>query len=316
MDLTAKPWNGATVTPPEGVFSVKGMLGDEERRCLYWLARYLYSGAGAIIDAGSFIGASAYCLAEGLRANPNSAGRTGVIHAYDLFEAWDQYVADAITRDIRPLALGDKYQDIFEQQNRDHLDLIAIHSGDLCRHQWTSGPIEILFIDVAKTLKLNSHLVQQFFPALIPGRSIVVQQDFYHIWHPYIHVTMEYLRDYFEIVDGLVVHQSRVYRLREAIPKAELERVVSYGFTARERTALLLRSAQASSSPVREMLEAITLLDAIMAEDRPLFLERWSAFQQENPGFASRTELWAYEIPRVLDDAVRRGWVAKLPARI
>jgi hypothetical protein len=246
-----------------------------------------------------------------LRANDNYAGQKGVIQSYDLFEALDQYVADAISRDVRPLALGGKYQDIFEEQNKSHLDLIRIWPGDLCQYAWTHGPIEILFIDVAKTLKLNSHIARQFFPALIPGRSIVIQQDFYHIWHPYIHVTMEYLRDYFEILDELVLHQSRVYRLREPIPAVELERVVSYAFTPRERSALLLRAAQASSTPVREMLEAITLFDAVIANDRELFLERWDDFQKKHPDFVGQPQLWAREVPRVVAIATQRGWVAQ-----
>ena len=43
-----------------------GMVGFEERRMLYWLGAEHYSGAGVIVDAGAYLGASAFALSAGL----------------------------------------------------------------------------------------------------------------------------------------------------------------------------------------------------------------------------------------------------------
>jgi hypothetical protein len=46
-------------------------------------------------------------------------------------------------------------------------------------------PIEFLFIDAQKSWLLGQSIAQTFFPALVPGNSYVVQQDF--VWyHPKI----------------------------------------------------------------------------------------------------------------------------------
>lgn len=293
-----KPWNDRNLEMPEGIFEVKGMLGKEERRFLYWFGRYGFTGAGHIVDAGAFIGASAYCLAAGFARNGRKI-MPPLLHSYDLFVAHDQYVADAISRDIRPLKLGEAYLDIFETQNAAHLKLIETHPGDFLDKKWSGDPIEFLFIDIAKTEKLNSHIVEEFFPSLIPGRSIVVQQDFYHVWHPYIHVTMEFLSDYFEIVDPLVEHQSRVYRLLRPIPKELIDRVIRYDFADEERTKLLKRSATTSPSPTREMLEAIAVYDAVISNNSERYYAQMAEFVRKHPDYRVSDALWAKQTREV-----------------
>jgi predicted O-methyltransferase YrrM len=297
-----KPWDKQKNKVPKGIYDVKGMLGEEERRLLYWLARYNFTGDGSIIDAGAFIGASAFCLAAGAAGNPNISAKP-VIHSYDLFVALDQYVADSISRDIRPLALGQPYIDIFNAQNAEHLDSIKTYSGDFLNHLWDKTPIEILFIDIAKTQELNSHILREFFPYLIPGKSIVVQQDFYHVWHPYIHVTMEYLSDYFEVIDQHVLHQSRVYRLTRKIPQEEIDRLARYDFSLEERNTLLKRSAESSNSPTREMLETIVIYDALISGDKALYESALAEFRLRHPKFESETPLWAIQATEVISYA-------------
>jgi hypothetical protein len=264
------------------------------------LTRNVYSGAGAIVDAGAFVGASAFCLATGLKENAVVGEGRPLIHSYDLFVAQDAYVVEAISRDFRPTAPGDSYLDIFERQNGDHLGLIETHPGDLLSHKWSNGPIEILFIDVAKTRELNTHIVREFFPSLIPEKSIVIQQDFYHLWHPYIHITMEYLKDYFDIVDFHVWVGSRVYRLRKPIPREELEKVAEYRFTPEEKVSLLREAANASPSPSREMLEAIIVHVAQTAGDWPLFQRCLAEFEQNHSDLRQSSQLWAKQLVRAV----------------
>ena len=42
------------------------------------------------------------------------------------------------------------------------------------------GLFEVLFIDLAKDWSINDHVARLFFPSLIPGQSVVIQQDYVH----------------------------------------------------------------------------------------------------------------------------------------
>ena len=77
-----------------------------------------------------------------------------------------------------------------------------MHAGDVTKARLPDEDIEILFIDLAKHWTVNDYVVRAFFPKLIPGHSIVIQQDYlYHTWTGWLPVTMEQFSDYFEIVD-------------------------------------------------------------------------------------------------------------------
>ena len=64
------------------------MLVPDELRLLNYLADEYYTGEGAIVDAGCFLGGSTVALADGLRRNLLRRQRTEekLIHSYDRFE--------------------------------------------------------------------------------------------------------------------------------------------------------------------------------------------------------------------------------------
>lgn len=253
---------------PREIFDAFGMIGPEERRCFYWLARNCLSGEGAIVDAGSFVGASTLCFAAGAAA----AGHTRVngrpiVQAYDYFAAIDAYVAASISKKFRPIARGESYLDIFEAQTKAYAQLIEAHPGNFLEQRWSGDPVDILFIDVAKRANLNSHAIAEFFPHLVPGRSIVVHQDYYHCWHPYIHISMEYFGDAFEILDELVEHQSRVWRLVKPLPEDKIAHMRDYDLAKEERIALLDRLIERSSDHARPMLDVARIWQRCMDKD-------------------------------------------------
>lgn len=254
-----KPWRRQGAAPDE-IFAPKGMIGPEERHCYYWLGKNWLSGQGCIVDAGAFLGASTLCFAAGAAAG----GRRDfngdlLIHAYDYFKVVDEYVGEAIARDFRPIKDGESYLDIFAAQTGSYMDMIRAYPGDFLSHAWRGAPVEILFIDIAKTSELCAHAVGEFFPSLIPGRSVVVHQDYFHCWHPYIHIGMEFLDEEFELVDEYVPHQSRVWRLTKAIPAEKIARLAAYDLTKDERMALLDCLIEKSSELSRPMNEVVRL---------------------------------------------------------
>jgi len=236
---------------PPACTKVPTMLLPEELRLLNYLGQNVYSGAGAIVDAGSFLGGSTVALAEGLRRNRRWSVTSGKpIHSYDRFEVeeWTRgiYFPENVTNFRRD----------FDRNLAPYADLVEVHAGDIREHPWSGGPIEILFIDLAKHWTVCDWVTWQFFPHLIPGRSLVVQQDYlYHHWVAWLHVTMELYADYFEYVCDTEVN-SAVFLNTKPIPPSVLRRHSVESLTVDERCALMDRAAARFDGKKRELLAA------------------------------------------------------------
>jgi hypothetical protein len=125
--MNAKPWLAPNAQA--GSYAL-GMLGLEERKLLYQVARRIYTGEGAVVELGAFCGASTCCLAAGLRDNPRAAGRR--VHSYDSFIANEPYLVDFIrTQFGEPLGIGQSFAAIFRRATGDFAHLIEVHAGDL-----------------------------------------------------------------------------------------------------------------------------------------------------------------------------------------
>ena len=257
--LADEPWR--FTTPPTDVLSVTTMLSTSERTLLYWLARNDYTGAGEIVDGGCFVGGSTISLAHGL-LDGGHAGERPRIHVYDLFTS-DPYMIEYY---FKPLGItctnGESFRPFFDANTSSVASLLQVNQGDIRQIGWTGEPIEILFIDISKHWSINDVLLTDFFPYLIPGRSVVIQQDFVFEWCPWLAVTMEYLADHFEYV-AFVEHNSTVYRHTRPIPSKMLQ-VKLYDLPLQHKVELMDRAIERFSGYARGMLEcakAVLLLE-------------------------------------------------------
>ena len=248
--VDAKPWLDPNAQA--GSYAL-GLLGLEERKLLYQLARYTYAGGGAVVDLGSFCGASTCCLAAGLRDNPRAAGRH--VDAYDSFIASEPYLVDFIREQFgESLEMGQSFAATFRRATTQFADLIEVHAGDLLEQIWPSDePIEILFVDVAKTLALSGKVLTEFFPRLIPGKSIVIHQDFYHPTAFYLPVVMDFLMDHFTIIET-GRDWSVVFRLERPIPPEILQAASLYKFSFAQQQAALRRMMRRVDMPGSDYL--------------------------------------------------------------
>ena len=119
---------------------------------------------------------------------------------------------------------------------------VRVHAGDVMDARWSGRPIEILFVDVAKSLPIWKHVLGTFYPSLIPGVSILVHQDYHHPLLPWIHVAQEHLAPYFEVVEPHA-DDSVAFRLAERIPDRVLDDVARYDFPLPDHLPLLERAA-------------------------------------------------------------------------
>lgn len=75
--------------------------------------------------------------------------------------------------------------------------LITMHKGQIEDMTRANGPIEVLVLDASKTAATMDQMSATFFPHLIAGRSIVVQQDFLWWQQPWIAAQMALLSEFF-----------------------------------------------------------------------------------------------------------------------
>lgn len=273
------------------------MIVPEEQILLYLLCRDVYGGKGVVIDAGSFCGASAYAFAAGIKDSKN---RTGQIHSYDLFTVDDSYTKDYIQNNFfyftdlagdrrfqkSIISPGDSFLDIFKFQTQRYADVINIHPGSILDYESPADKIEILFIDVAKTLEIQKHIFQHFFKYLTPETGVLIQQDFHHAYHPYIHVAMEYLDDYFEITHSRV-GASRVYKLLKPIPYFMIQRIVNYDFSNDEVFNLMNRCIDKSPLDERALLSILLARHLMLNNDNRIntVIEGFVSSYSSNSGF-------------------------------
>ena len=224
--FAARPWLAVGAAALAPAMAVPSMLSYEESQLYHWLGTTA-QGFGATVDLGAFAGGSAARLLSGLSGGLSEGGRPHHLHGYDHFTA----DAAARARHLSPggVALTDQ-NDILPLVN--HLlqpwaGQYTLHRGDIATQVWTGGPIEILAIDAAKNTATADHIAATFFPALVPGRSIVVHQDFLHARQPWLCVQMQLLAAHFvplaQVAEDCVVFLHTAAVTRQAMSAAKTD---------------------------------------------------------------------------------------------
>ncbi len=184
----ARPWLGVTAAALAAASAVPSMLSHEESQLYHWLGA-TSEGFGATIDLGAFAGGSAARLLSGLARS----GKPHHLHAYDRFTA----DAKARARHLSPggvaMVEGDDILPLVKRLLQPWDGHLTLHHGDILAQRWSGAPIETLAIDAGKTPALTDHIARCFYPALVPGRSIVIHQDFLHATQPWLCAQMQSL---------------------------------------------------------------------------------------------------------------------------
>ncbi len=310
--LADRRWQTDDGVGPNGPF---GLLGTREGNLLYVLARDYYRGNGVIVDAGSFLGRSAWCFARGLAANPSVAGRQErIVHCFDNFVVNDQLTVEAIRGAFNQhLPIGASTRRLFEAATAPVADWLVVHEGDFHTYDWPARPIEILLVDIAKSPSLNQRLVETMFPLLIPGRSVVVQQDYHHPWLPHLHATMEVLQEYFELIEPKA-DDSAAFLLHQPLP-AEAITAAATVHTRPFAERLALMDAAIARLPVGSR-SYVQLARAHMLGAERGYEAMRQALESVSPvssadGEASTWPAYLAQMQGVLEDlrvGLRRGW--------
>jgi hypothetical protein len=220
-DLVRRPWRDIALSPD--AVGIQTMLSKAERRLLYGLARD-YASGGAIVDAGCFLGGSTAALLAGVRDRPG--GWTGPpVESYDLFRVEAFTISKFFSGD-RSVRVGDSFRPRFDAHVGRFDVPHVVHEGEITEIGWSGGPIDILFLDVLKSWEINDAVLRDFFPSLVPGHSVIVQQDYGWGDTPWIPITVELLRDSLVLLDWME-WGSHVFFVERELPADVLETGVS-----------------------------------------------------------------------------------------
>jgi hypothetical protein len=263
--LWQQPWRDSP-GPPEWVYEIPTMLDARELQLLHWLTSTYYTGEGKILDGGCFVGGSTAALASGLEGRTDLSTDGPPIVTYDLFEL-DPFMLNFFPEHPE-LEEGDSFRPFYDRNLAGQSHLLTVREGDITKFGWSGEPIEIAFLDLLKTWRISDYVLENFFGHLIPGRSIVVQQDFVHEFDPWIHVTMGMLDPYFETLDFLERFSS-VYLLREPIPEEVLRTQTRKDLSAEQLVEYMDVAIAPTGGEIRGVLEVAkaNLLRQVEGED-------------------------------------------------
>ncbi len=238
------------------------MLSLGELKMLEWLARSIdLSDGSMIVDAGSFLGGSTCALAAGLKQNGTAANKAGLIHAYDMFLVPNDHYSRGLIGDR---VVGTSVLDIFERHLGADRPLVTPHVGDFKTAEPLAAAIALLFLDICKAWPLNQVAVSRFFPDMIPGKTIVIQQDHNDHSCAWVNVTMEFFAEYFDYLtdDG----GSRVYLYTKRIPDHLLATDLR-SLPVDEKIRLATAAAKRSRHPSTEWLCMVSVAWMIAERD-------------------------------------------------
>ena len=199
---------------------IQSMIGLNERSFLFHLARDYYIGEGIILDGGIFLGASTYAFASGVRDNKRSRDILSTypkpVISLDRAIMTNSFVKAFARHGIgKKLALGDSFEDIIRENIADVISFVDLRIGDILNRGLVDQPIEILFLDVLKSPEINAFALRNYFTRLIPGRSIVIHQDYFMDGLFFIRSHQEALADKFRYIGEL--SSSGVFLCKEAV---------------------------------------------------------------------------------------------------
>lgn len=234
-----RPWLGVSAETLAPALAVPSLLCLEESQLYHWLGANA-AGFGATVDLGAFAGGSAARLLSGL----TSSGVPHHVHAYDRFTA----DAKARARHLSPggvaLAEVDDILPLAQRLLQPWARHFTLHRGNILHQDWHGGPIELLAVDAGKTTGVTDHIARTFYPALVPGRSIVIHQDFLHAQQPWLCAQMQGLAAHFlplaHVARDCVVFLYTADIPKEVLEAARTDTLTDAGLIAAVRTAAQL----------------------------------------------------------------------------
>ena len=177
--------------------SIHGMVTRDAMKYYRWLGGAL-TGAGEVIEIGSWLGRSTYPLAQGLAVNPSFDGHH--LHAVDRF-VWSEWLDDyldthpeefspELRAQLEAMSIGDSYMHLFLESCSEYKRFIKPHSrvvyhdgesGEIPELSWGGEPVELLTQDITTSAAQMQKIWDIFRPSFIPNKTVLVLQTYGHM---------------------------------------------------------------------------------------------------------------------------------------
>ncbi len=199
---------------------VHSFIGRDEYSHLTKLVSDNFTGNGIIRDAGCFSGSSTLALCSGIPDNALETAASKLVVAIDRFFVGDNYLTTHFLATGEDIRYGESFLSLFLDNVAHFVPWIDVRAREVTLVGRIEQPIEILFLDVAKSSYLNAYALRHWCSRLAES-SIVIQQDFYSPSHPWLAASMGAILHCFDVVTERV-GKTTVFRLR--IPPPALRR--------------------------------------------------------------------------------------------
>jgi len=253
------------------------MLSKAERRLLYALARDYASGEAALVDAGCFLGGSSAALLAGAR-DRRGGWKGPPVESYDLFRVDAYMVPKFFSNDVR---LGESFRGVYDERVSRFDVPHEVNEGDITSIGWSGGPIDVLFLDILKSWETNDAVLRDFFPSLVPGRSVIVHQDYGWGDTPWIPISVELMRESLVLVDWME-WGSHVFFVEHELPPAVLEHGIG-GLDLDTKLELMDGAVGRAEDWVKGMLE-ISRAILVAERDPDAALAELASIRERHPG--------------------------------
>jgi hypothetical protein len=300
--LLRRPWRDVML-PPDAV-GIPTMLSKTERKLLYGLARDYAHGDAALVDGGSFLGGSTAALLAGVRDRGERWSGPPVA-SYDLFRV----EAYTLRKFFPDRGVGESFRPQFDEHVARFEVPHEVHEGDITQIGWSGEPIDVLFLDVLKSPEITDAVLRDFFPSLLPGRSVIVHQDYAAHYTPWVPIMVELMRDSLILVDWME-WGTHVFLLEHEVPRELIDNGVA-SVDLDTRFELMERAIARADGWVRGMLELSRTALVVEHDGTEAGAADAAGVAARNKPYASVVAA-AEEVKQSL--ASQRGWLRRLTA--
>jgi len=199
---------------------VPSMLTQDEM-CYYHYITSFYSGVGAAVEIGPWIGSSTYNIVGGLLNNP-AFSEDKRLYVYDDFvwrASWmDKWLRDTDIKSPDDLASFQPLFDNMTQKFSSHIEAKAMKlfdagdNSDVPWFKWEHGPVELCIIDCGRSLLLNEYWYNELEAHFIPDHTIIVMQD----WQNFKNVPEVFSENTKIFTDSKLHHLDQIHELRNS----------------------------------------------------------------------------------------------------
>jgi hypothetical protein len=158
------------------------MISTEEAKYYTYIGAF-YEGIGCAVELGPWLGASTQHIVRSLAGNPNFSGK--LLYVVDDF-IWREDWMNGYVADDEKLPNHSSFRHLFDKYTSEVQHLLSVQQAKITNYygnekvdqfRWGGDAIEFLYVDCGRTIAANDAWYEYLRPTFIPGRTLVMMQD-------------------------------------------------------------------------------------------------------------------------------------------